>query len=224
MAIKLERSELNTMSMKVIRQGSYSKPELRLYEADGEKIAVKDCSGMHPVIKFFMGRRTQNREIMIYKLLKGIRGVPEYKGSIDKDAFAVEFIDGTPLSRAIDTKLLTLALENLAKVIESIHARKVVHLDLKQKRNVLVRDDGVVAVIDFQSALALGDSVFGKLLFSRLKNRDIAGLLKFKWKYAPNLLSAKEQIRYKREMFFAKLWPFTYIARTVKRLFRVETD
>lgn len=219
MILSLNREQLRNRNRRIVRRGTYFKPELSLYEVDGRKIAVKDCSGMRSFLKLLVGRRTQKRETAIYQCLEGVEGVPGFLGIIDEDAFAVEFVEGETLSRQLEKERLASVLENLEKVINSIHARRVVHLDLKQKRNVLVQEDNRVAVVDFQSAIRFRKGPLSNLLFSWLKKRDRAGLIKFKAKYGPELLSSFERKIYSRERILAKLWPFTHLVRGIRKVF-----
>ena len=171
-----------------------------------------------PLFKTIIGRRILQREIGIYRHLQGVEGIPEFKGVVDRDAFAVAFVEGQTLSRHLEPERLRRALVDLESVIEDIHSRNVVHLDLKQKRNVLVRPDGAVAVVDFQSAIAFKDSALLRGFFSFLKKRDRAGLIKFRGKYCPDLLSPDEVKLYRRERFLARFWPFTALTRMIRKM------
>jgi serine/threonine protein kinase len=216
----VNRDQLNQLTPQIIQRGSYASPEISVYLTNGNKWAVKDCSGMQPFLKLIIGRRYKNREISIYKRLEGVEGIPSFKGIIDQDAFAVEFIEGETLSRKLAPELLNKALDNLEKVINTIHERGVVHLDLKQKRNVLVKASGEVVVIDFQSSLFFSQSPLGRLMISLLKGRDKAGLVKFKAKYAPAILTPEEKRKYKRDLILSQLWPFSHLGRLVRQIFK----
>ena len=165
-----------------------------------------------------------NREIFIYKRLEGVEGVPSFKGIIDRDAFAVEFIEGETLSRKLATELLHKALYNLEKVINAIHERGVVHLDLRQKKNILLKASGKVAVIDFQSSLFFNQNFLGRLLISLLKGRDKAELIKFKAKYTPTLLTFQEKKKYKRDLILSGFWPFIHLGRFVRKIFKNDAN
>lgn len=224
MDIPLSRDQLRRSEGRVIRQGTYFKPEIRVLDMDGVQAAVKDGAAMHPFLRLLMGRRTQRREVGVYQRLQGVHGVPRLLGVIDADAFIIEFIEGETLRRAMPPAQLEKALADLKIVIEAIHARRVVHLDLKQKRNVVVKPDHTVAVLDFQSAIRFGSGWFSRFFFSILKRRDTAGLIKFRGRYLPDSLTPEERKRYERELRLAKCWPFTHLTRMVRKLFRSETN
>jgi hypothetical protein len=224
METPLSRDQLLRREGRVIRQGTYFKPEIRVVDVDSGPVVVKDSAAMHPFLKRLMGRRNQRREVKVYQRLDGVAGVPRLLGVIDAEAFLIELIEGETLRRAMAPERLEKALDDLKKVIDAIHARRVVHLDLKQKRNVVVKPDHTVAVLDFQSAICFGSGWLSRVLFSALKRRDGAGLIKFRGRYLPDSLTPAERKRYDREQRLAKLWPFTHLTRALRKLFRSETN
>ena len=219
----LDRARLAGMRRTIIRPGSAAKPCLTLYEEGAERFVVKDCRDMHPALRGFFGRRNQRREIRVYEHLKGVPGIPKLWGVVDHEAFAVEYVEGRTLSRDHPQRILERAFTELERVLSSMHARGVVHLDLKQKRNILVRSDGRIAVVDFQSALIL-DHGIKALFLPLLRRRDRAGLLKFKGKYASHLMDEEELKAFRKELFLAKCWPFTSWTRALRKFFRTGGD
>lgn len=214
-----KREELARLERRVLQAGRYFRPEIAVYEIEGRWFVVKDCRGMQPLLRGLMGRRSSRREAAIYECLQGVNGIPGFWGHVDGDAFAIDYIEGKTLARDMGTERLRKALLDLETVLVAMHERKVVHLDLKQKRNILVKADDTVAVIDFQSAFFMGKGLLRPLLFNMLKRRDLAGLVKFKAKYVPDLLSPSERKFYKRDQFWARLWPFTHLVRFIRKLF-----
>jgi predicted Ser/Thr protein kinase len=78
--------------------------------------------------------------------------VPRLLGRIDALAFAVEYRPGRRMSRRLAGTLPEGFVDRLAEAVREMHARGVVHLDLRHRSNVLVdaRDEPVL--IDFASA------------------------------------------------------------------------
>lgn len=205
------------MDKRVLRAGSGFEAEVAVYTgADGDFV-VKDCATMFAPVRALFGRRVKNREVSIYGRLQGAAGVPRFLGLIDRDAFAIEYVAGQTLARHLEKDLLDRALTDLARVVDGLHERRVVHLDLKQKRNVLVRPDGRVAIIDFESAMHLSDGFFGRAFIAVLRKRDRAGVVKFKSKYAPHLLDADEERTARKERWLGALWPFKRIVSFCRR-------
>jgi len=207
------------MDKRVLRTGSAFEAEVAVYTGPDGEFVVKDCAPMHPIVRAIFGRRVKNRELAIYRRLEGASGVPRFLGQIDPDSFAIEYVEGQTLARHLETNLLDRALNDLGGVVHGLHARRVVHLDLKQKRNVLVRSDGSVAIIDFESAMHFSRGIFGRAAFGFLAKRDLAGVVKFKAKYAPHLLDEREERLARKEAWLGALWPFKRMARIFRRFF-----
>jgi serine/threonine protein kinase len=81
--------------------------------------------------------------------------VPAHHGAIDALAFAVAYRAGRPLSRSVARETPPEFFARLDSAVREMHARGVVHLDLRHQGNVLVGDDGAPVLIDFGSALVL---------------------------------------------------------------------
>ena len=141
------------------------------------------------------GRRVLRREERALTALAGVPGVPALLGRIDADALALEFIDAEPLRRDLEPARLRRACSQLEEKIDRMHERGVVHLDLRQKRNVLVDAAGEVFLVDFQSAWVLAP---GGLALRMLAPLDRSAALKFRWRYAPELLDDEERGRARR--------------------------
>lgn len=216
----INRARLELMQKQVLRVGTASRAEVAVYRLADDAIVVKDCISMSPLLRLVFGRRVQKREIGIYRRLADVPGIPVFRGRIDQNAFAMEFIEGDTMARGLDPDRLEKAFLTLDAVLDALHERRVVHLDLKQKRNVIVRPDGRAAVIDFESALYFAPRSPGSILFRFLKGRDRAGLLKFKAKYAPALLTPEEARKARRESMFSRFWPFKLLVRQLRRPFR----
>jgi RIO-like serine/threonine protein kinase len=95
--------------------------------------------------------------------------------------------------------------DSLHRIVAAMHERGVVHLDLRQRRNILIRPDGTAAVIDFGAALCLRP---GSPLLRRLARIDDSGVLKYKQRARPGSLTADEAARLARVERRRALWPF----------------
>ncbi len=75
--------------------------------------------------------------------------------------FAMEFVDGVPLTRYCDSKKLTIeerlqVFSRVCGAVQYAHGRLVVHRDLKPS-NILVSADGELKLVDFGIAKVLSD-------------------------------------------------------------------
>jgi serine/threonine protein kinase len=164
------------------------------------------------------------REARVLQHVQGVPGVPAFLGWIDRDAIAEECMPGSPMVRrkldARTSRLVMRASRDLLRKVEQLHERRVVHLDLRQYRNILVDRSGAVSLVDFESALVLGRAPWGRLLFWLGRRLDRGACLKFKAKFGFALLTEEERRRYRRHELLSKLWVFHRFGPFFRWLFR----
>jgi RIO-like serine/threonine protein kinase len=183
------------------------------------QLLVKDVRGLHPLLRSIYGRRVLRREERALGALGGTPGVPRLHGRIDRHAIAMEYLEAEPLRRQLGSERLKRACAGLGAAVDELHRRGVVHLDLRQKRNVLVDASGGVHLVDFQSALVLGTSGAGGVLLRLLARLDRGAVLKFRARYAPELLSEQERARARRAHLLGRLWIFHRFGPLLRLLF-----
>jgi tetratricopeptide (TPR) repeat protein len=119
-----------------------------------QRVAVKLVGrGLH-VPEHLLQRFLEERQLLASMEHANIARVLD--GGVTEDGlpwFAMEFVDGEPLDRWCDSRRLSVEarLELFCAVCEAVeyaHQRRIVHRDLKPT-NVLVRQDGVVKLLDF---------------------------------------------------------------------------
>lgn len=91
----------------------------------------------------------------------------------------------------------------IARLSRRMHRSGVAHNDLAKEPNLLVRDDGSPAFVDFQ--LAWTTKRRGRL-FRAAAREDIRHLLKHKRTYRPDLLTAREQSILKTPSIPSRAW------------------
>lgn len=172
----------------------------------GGKAVVKDFLPCPWFWRWTYGRHLVWREVAAYSRLEGVPGVPRFLGRVDADAFALEWVPGRDLGKCPKGSLRAETFDRLAATVEEMHRRGVVHLDLRQRRNVLVDEAGVPRVIDFSSAMALSPGG-GRL--RRLAAVDHSGVLKYKRRFLPDSLTDEERARLRRVERWRRFWPFS---------------
>jgi len=188
-------------------KGRGGKPDLNQTEVEGRCLMVKDVRGKHFFLRWTLGLWLINKEWKIYSRLTGIKGIPQPVERIDRFAFAMEFVPGQPIQREED--LPSSFFSDLGQVLMEVHARGVVHMDLRHKGNILVSEKGQPFLIDFNSSFAFKEKGFlRRYLFPLLRWVDYGGLLKLKKRIAPTLLTAEELALLKRFDRLRKLWIF----------------
>ena len=213
------RAELGAAPSRVLHPGSATKAAVTVFELPSGPLLVKDVGSMHPLVRWLYGRRVLRREERALRALSGTAGVPRLHGRIDRDALAMEYVAAETLRRRMARPRLARACVALGERVAALHERGVVHLDLRQKRNVLVDARGEVVVIDFQSAWVLGHRGWRGWLFRRLATLDELAVLKFRARYMPESLSEEERTRARRAARIGRLWIFHRFGPLLRALF-----
>ncbi len=156
------------------------------------------------------GRLLTGREVRAYGRLEGVEGVPRFLGRIDGYAFGAEWVAGKDLGKCPKGTLRVETFDRLAATVEAMHARGVLHLDLRQRRNVLVDDAGVPRVIDFSSGFTVDPAGrFGRWMLRLLGAVDRSGVLKYKRRFLPQSLTDDEKARLRSVERWRRWWPFS---------------
>jgi len=159
--------------------------EIRQIGAGEELRIVRDSSVASGWIRW-LARRLLYREAGVLAALGDLDGVPHLIAT-EPDRLTRSFLSGTPMHRAKprDPGYFDAA----ARLLRRLHALGMVHNDLAKEPNLLVRDDGSPAFIDFQ--LAWFAPRRGRL-FRLLAYEDLRHLLKHKRSYCPQRLTQRE--------------------------------
>ncbi len=127
------------------------------------------------------------REARALGALHGLDGVPQLLEA-DRHRLVRSYLDGVPMHVGKPTHKEYFSCAS--RLLRQLHRRGVTHNDLAKEPNLLVRDDGGAAFIDFQ----LASYSRRRGWFFRLAAReDIRHLLKHKRTYRPGDLTAREQ-------------------------------
>jgi hypothetical protein len=190
-------------------RGGLGKADVLSVDLPGGPMIVKDFARAAWSLRW-LGALQIAREARAYGHLAGVRGVPRCFGKIDRLALAIERIEG---ERLAFVKLAPLEgeahLGKLRAIVDAIHARGVVHNDLRGRENVILGRDGELSVIDFAAALHLTPGRFlHRLLFRRLATTDEAAFLKWKGILAPGTYTDTDRAFLARFERLRALWPF----------------
>lgn len=134
----------------------------------------------------WLARYLMRREASALAAVAGLDGVPQIL-RVDGKTLERSYMPGVPMfdGRPREAHYFRAA----SKLLRRLHAAGVTHNDLAKEPNVLVRDDGSPAFIDFQ--LAAYAPRRGRL-FRIAAREDIRHLLKHKRSYRPDLLTRRE--------------------------------
>ena len=206
--LPLTEADLRNGNTRLHQEGKWRKADILLLETDRGKAVVKDFSRKVLPVRWY-GRWQIRREASIYRRISGIPGVPRYFGRIGKNAMAIEFIEGERISQWKKRELPPALFTRLWSLIEEIHSRGVVHIDLRKRDNILINAAGEVFVIDFNASFRFEPGSRGeRWLFPALRKIDHFGFLKWKAALAPGQLSDAERSSFQRMSFLRRFWIF----------------
>jgi len=158
------------------------------------------------------------REIRHYRLLSGCPGVPRFMGAEADRALIVQFVEARPINRKLPAPLLAAGLDDLDRVLTAIHARRFVHLDLRQKLNTLIDAQGRAWIVDLGQGLDCSRGVVRRLLFPLLARIDRTAVLKFRARYAPETFDPSRRDRLVARYGERRVWWPKRAGRALRRL------
>lgn len=135
----------------------------------GKVFLAKDIKrGTKVAIKIVRDHNQWEREREILKKLKNIEGVPElFFAGKEREVFLVmEYIPGISLKKYRDhcgklsEKQMLLWMFKACKVLQKIHEKGIVHMDLKPE-NMILHPSGKIYLIDFGVSLMEGETLIG---------------------------------------------------------------
>jgi hypothetical protein len=178
----LTRGNLHQYLRRQLRPGGGTRPALLLLQHDGARAVLKDFHAASWFLRAFVGPWLVRREARVYRSLAGAPGVPRLIGLLDRHALLVEHIEGRNCAQYADGELPPGFFDRLLSVVQGIHARGVVHCDIKNRSNIVVADGGHPYIVDFASAFTR-DGPFAslrRLPFERFRTDDLRGVIKAK--------------------------------------------
>jgi predicted Ser/Thr protein kinase len=201
-ATALQRSDLERFAKRIIHQGSGYQSTVTLLEfpphlpgGEVEFAVVKDFSETPPAFRRFIAPLLVRREVRALQFLRGTPGVPHFFCRIGQLAFAMEYIEGTPIATFSKGELPPEVFPRVQQVIDEIHSRGVAHCDLKRRTNLILTPQGTVYLIDFAAAL-IGNRPFHPVTnwlqrqMVEVDNKSLPRLKKF---VAPELLTEEDK-------------------------------
>ena len=144
----------------------------------GRELVIKDVSSRPLWVRAFLGPLQLRREARAYARLADLRGVPAFVQVIDRQAIALERIQGAPLRDVPRGTLPASFFDALEDLVASIHARGVAHGDLHHG-DVLVGPGPEPYLVDFSTAAFASPGSPG-LLFSQWRASDLRGVAKLR--------------------------------------------
>lgn len=139
-------------------------------------------------------------ESFIYSKIQGIEGVPRFLGNPDIYTMHITFMGGENLRNTL-RKPEAHYFTKLSEILRKTHSRSIVHLDMRNRRNYGIDDEGKPYLIDFAPSLYLPFGINRILAWI-----DRLGIVKIKAKLCPELLTADEKTRLVIGNLLSSLW------------------
>jgi predicted Ser/Thr protein kinase len=189
----LDAELLDASTLKFLRRRSRTRPDLRLIEWQGARAVAKDWTNAWPLVRPH-ARRCLEREWRALTALADLPGIPRPVARLPH-AIVLSFVEGRPLQYArLSEEHRREFFDALAACVDGIHARGVIHLDLRQRRNILCGSDGQPKVLDFEAALVCDPArLSGRIALAWGRRVDRLAILKHKLRYAPFWLTPRER-------------------------------
>lgn len=198
------RAALDRGTLPVLHRGRWANPDLLKYRQSGRIWVIKDFGARSWLVRHTIGRFMVRREMAVLRRLAGIRGIPRLPFRLDAFALCYLFELGADLKHAeLDwfSEEYFLQLEGL---VREMHARGVVHLDLRHGTNMLITEERTPVLIDFQSSLFLERVPRG--LHALMKDVDLSGVYKEWFRKLPDTLGEERMAALGRMQRKRRLW------------------
>lgn len=197
------------MSGRVLRdKGGFLSPVVSVVDHDGRPAVLKDYRRKNAVTRSLIAPSLVKREFAVLRHLEGLTGIPKAYAIVDKRALLIEFIEGQTINKFKPGELPDRVFERLQALVRAMHERGVVHLDLRQRKNILIAGEQPW-LIDFANAMR------GKLT-AKLRAVDESALLKFKQRNWPHLMTDEDRDAIKSHKFLRKFWIFSPRGKSVR--------
>ncbi len=204
------RKDLAGKDVEIITKGRWGNADLYLLHQGGENWVIKDFFPCPPLIRKTWGRFMVRREFLALRTLAGIQGIPADPFLLDAYAVGYRFQPGNTLKVTPPDRIPDTFFFEFEQLVLAMHQRNMVHLDIRNRKNILVTDTGRPALLDFQSSLNLENTP--RMLHKIMKDIDISGVYKNWSKKKPALLDENRRARLaslnkKRILWFLKGYP-----------------
>jgi hypothetical protein len=194
---------------------------------DGRRVVLKmsrteDFAGF-PLL--WIGRWLCRREMRFYTRLGDLPNVPPLLGTVGQTGFVHAFVEGRPLSR--ERPVPDHFFDQLLALLDELHRRSIAYVDTNKPENILLGDDGLPHLIDFQISYdmhELGNTWLNRKVLAQLQREDHYHILKHKKKLRPDEMTPEELAGAERRSWLIRLHRFVtkpYFRlrrRTFKRL------
>ena len=142
----------------------------------------------------WLGRWLCRREVRFYERAKDLPNIPAMLGRVGETGFVHALVPGQPLSK--HRPVPDGFFDHLQQLIAELHRRDIAYVDANKPENILLGDDGLPHLIDFQISwdlCELGDNFLNRWWLRRLQRADVYHVLKHKKRLRPDETTEEER-------------------------------
>ena len=195
-------------SVETLRRASWKSAHVFKLEWQGEPWVVKDFRASSWLFRLVLGPILTAREARALSRLHGLEGVPADAFRLDAIALAYRFVPGQSM-RQLRRKGVALDggfFLKLEALVEDMHRRGIVHLDLRNAWNILATPGLEPFIIDFQSSMS--SKHLPRWLRRRLEGVDLSGAYKWWIRLSPSTFDGARAERLRKLHHVRRFWPF----------------
>lgn len=209
----------------ILHAGQWANATVLRARVQGEEWAIKTYRDAHALYRNTFGRFWSRHEYRVVTALQGLPGIPRNPCLLDASTFCCGYETGRTLVSLLLSEVrarkgsppVTARQGNpvrpsnaffrtLESTVQAMHARGIVHLDLRNGRNILLLENGSPLLLDFQSCLNLRR--LPPPLRRMLTYIDLSGVYKWWYRLNPETM---DRARFNRLQAINRtriLWPF----------------
>jgi hypothetical protein len=196
--MKLSRHQLELLPRESLHEArNWSKADVSVAQwppESGQRVVIKDLRKRPLWYRMLAGRYFLWREWRALCVLKDLDCIPNPVARPDADCFVIEHKLGRQMEMIAPEAMPFGVSAKVERIVALIHARGVTHGDL-HSYNILVDENGEVALIDWATACVFGKNPSGakRLAFEEWCALDERALAKVKIMLAPQELTERER-------------------------------
>ena len=200
-----------------------------LYECGADRVVLKcyRSASFCGIPLAWTGRLMAEHEAAMLRRVQDIRGVPGLRGRHGRTGILRDYVPGEALARS--TRVGEDFFPDLFRILGQLHERGVAYVDLEKAENVLLGEDGLPHLIDFQLAFFLSDrwgggTAVGRFIRAQLQQADLYHARKHSRHLVGEELSEQELARARRKPWVVKLCNLIYAPYMAlrRRVFRAD--
>lgn len=185
-------------------------PDVRVISLSGDLIVEKTYADKGLPVRI-VGSFLVFWERFIYTKLQGLTGIPQLMPAPDRYTLMTRYMGGKNL-RETDEIPGEAYFSALVRLIEEMHARGVIHLDLRNRRNYGIDDHGDPYLVDFASSFYFPCAKSARRILAII---DWMGFVKVKQRLSPALITAREEKLLSVGNILSSLWLPTKALRSI---------